>query len=226
MSPSSTLKVRRSLTELQKEYDQGNKKPLLDLMRAWQGIKDLPYQDLRSFFALSGYHGEPFRGPGQYSSSFWGGYCNHGNVLFPTWHRVYCLKIEEALQSIPGCEDVMLPYWDQTAKHLDEDTGEMVIKGIPWALTRATIENENGQSVPNPLLSFQFPVEVLDQVPSDKSEFTRPKGYQTVRYPLSGLVGDEDMRKQSEAHNQQYPDYTTNVQLLDKNVVAWLTNTL
>ena len=53
---------------------------------------------------LGGYHGEPFRGAGWGSSPYWGGYCNHGNVLFPTWHRVYVLKLEEALQSMPGCE--------------------------------------------------------------------------------------------------------------------------
>ncbi|WP_080410190.1 tyrosinase family protein [Burkholderia ubonensis] len=39
-----------------------------------------------------------------------GGYCDHGNVLLPTWHRVYPLKLEEALQSIPGCEQLMLSY--------------------------------------------------------------------------------------------------------------------
>jgi tyrosinase len=226
MNPLPTLRVRRSLVELQDEYKQGNTKPLLDLMRAWQGIKDLKYEDLRSFFALAGYHGEPFRGPGQYSSNFWGGFCNHGNVLFPTWHRVYCLKVEEALQSIPGCEEVTLPYWDQTATYLEEATGEWVVQGVPWALTVPSIKTEDGQDMPNPLLSFRFPIEVLDEVPSDKNEFTRPQGYETVRYPLSGLVGDEAMRQASEVHNQQYPDYTTNVQLLDQNVVAWLTNTL
>ena len=62
-------------------------------MRAWKGIKELPAEDLQSFFVLGGYHGEPFRGKGSLDPHYWGGYCNHGNVLFPTWHRVYVLKI-------------------------------------------------------------------------------------------------------------------------------------
>ena len=121
------LRVRRSITELQNEYKKGNKKPLEDLMRAWKGIKDLPPDNPQSFFVLGGYHGEPFRGAGWGSTSYWGGYCNHGNVLFPTWHRVYLLKLEDALRSIPGCADVTLPFWDETS---DEST----TTGIPWAL--------------------------------------------------------------------------------------------
>ncbi|MGB8768634.1 MAG: hypothetical protein WCC92_03400 [Candidatus Korobacteraceae bacterium] len=54
-------------------------------MRAWKGIKELPPEDPHSFFVLGGYHGEPFRGGGWGNSQYWGGYCNHGNVLFPTW---------------------------------------------------------------------------------------------------------------------------------------------
>ncbi|WP_415872307.1 tyrosinase family protein [Burkholderia ubonensis] len=79
-----------------------------------------------SFFLIGGFHGEPFRGAGWGSSSYWGGYCNHGNVLFPTLHRVYLLRLEQALQSIPGCEQVMLPYWDETSD-------ESLKHGIPWA---------------------------------------------------------------------------------------------
>ena len=44
---------------------------------------------------------------------YWGGYCNHGNVLFPTWHRAYLLRLEDALRSILGCADVTLPFWDE-----------------------------------------------------------------------------------------------------------------
>ena len=77
--------------------------------------QELPPNDPRSFFALGGFHGEPFRGPGKTDSQYWGGYCHHGNVLFPTWHRMYVLKLEEALRSVRGCQDVTLPYWDETS---------------------------------------------------------------------------------------------------------------
>jgi tyrosinase len=106
---TTSLRIRRSLAELQDDYQKGNKKPLEDLMRAWKGIKELRPTDPKSFFVLGGYHGEPFRGAGWGSSSFWGGYCQHGNILFPIWHRVYLLKLEEALQSIPGWAGQRLP---------------------------------------------------------------------------------------------------------------------
>lgn len=83
-----TLRIRRSLTDIQAEYEAGNKKELEDLMRAWKGIKEILPPDPRSFFVLGGFHGEPFRGAGWGNSAWWGGYCNHGNILFPTWHRV------------------------------------------------------------------------------------------------------------------------------------------
>jgi hypothetical protein len=34
----------------------------------------------------------------------------------PTWHRMYLPRLEEALQSVSGCEDVMLPYWQGLGK--------------------------------------------------------------------------------------------------------------
>jgi hypothetical protein len=135
MATTGQPRVRRSLAELQDQYANGNKKPLEDVMRAWKGIKELPPDDPRSFFNLGGYHGEPFRGAGWGfgNNTFWGGYCNHGNVLFPTWHRAYLLKLEEAMRSIAGCETVTLPYWDET------DSASLA-GGIPWALTVETVE--------------------------------------------------------------------------------------
>ena len=102
MNATPQLRVRRSLQAIQDEYTAGDKTALENLMRAWKAIKELPPEDPRSFFMLGGFHGEPFRGAGWGSAAYWGGYCNHGNVLFPTWHRVYLVKLEEALRSIPG----------------------------------------------------------------------------------------------------------------------------
>jgi tyrosinase len=211
---NSQLRVRRPLEDLQDDYAKGNKKPLEDLMRAWKGIKDLPPDNPCSFFALGGLHGEPFRGAGWGSSAYWGGYCNHGNVLFPTWHRVYVLKLEEALQSIPGCEHVMQPYWDETS-------AASVSNGVPWALTRETFELD-GTTIPNPLRSFIFNQTITDFINGDSPNYSKPKGYETVRYPLSGLVGSDADRAATQKHNAQYPDDATNVQLLCRNVAAWL----
>lgn len=213
---TNPLRIRRSISELQAAYEKGDKKPLEDLMRAWKGVKELPYDDPRSFFMLGGYHGEPFRGPGTTDSAYWGGYCNHGNVLFPTWHRVYLYALEQALQSIEGCQDVMLPYWDET----DEDS---LKNGIPWALTAENFELD-GVSIPNPLRSFVFPVAIVDNVSGDNGLYSKPQGYETVRYPLSGLVGTPEAQQQTAEHNSQYPDYNQNVATLNSNVVNWLVN--
>lgn len=219
MKKKRELRVRRSIDDLQNDYAKGKKKPLEDLMRAWKGIKELPPGDSRSFFVLGGYHGEPFRGGGWGSSSYWGGYCNHGNVLFPTWHRVYLLKLEEALQSIPGCSDVMMPYWDETS----EDSSK---NGIPWALTQKDFVLD-GKTVPNPLISFTFPKNINDNISTidanNGADYSKPKGYETVRYPLSGLVSGAD-KAATEEHNKHYPNYEDNVKLLNQNVIAWLTS--
>ena len=170
----------QQIQQLQDDFTNGNKKPLEDLMRAWKAIKELPADDPRSFFMLGGYHGEPFRGAGWGSSAYWGGYCNHGNVLFPTWHRVYLVKLEEALQSVSGCRDVMLPFWDECSP-------DSLQNGIPWALTRKEFVLD-GETIPNPLRSFVFTKNIKDNISGDNPDYSKPKGYETVRYPLSGLA--------------------------------------
>ncbi len=214
---TAALKVRRSLHEIQDEYKSGkNKKPLEDLMRAWRGIKALPAGNRHSFFMLGGYHGEPFRGAGWGSSVYWGGYCNHGNVLFPTWHRIYLLKLEEALQSIPGCEDVMQPFWDETNE-------ESLKYGVPWALTDEFFELD-GEQIPNPLCSFTFPKNITDHINGDNPDYSKPAGYKTVRYPYSGLVGKNDIEK-TKVHNSRWT-YEQSVDVLNNNVLEWLNSSI
>lgn len=208
-------RVRRSIEDLQYDYEHGNKKQLEDLMQAWRGIKALPPDDPNSFFVIGGYHGEPFRGAGWGNASFWGGYCNHGNVLFPTWHRVYLIRLEDALRSIPGCGEVTLPFWDETSQSSKSN-------GVPWALTVETFELD-GQTVPNPLRSFVFNRTIQDHISGDDPNYSKPAGYETVRYPLSGLVGPNDIEK-TKAHNAQYPDFNRNVGLLNNNIIDWLTS--
>lgn len=187
-------------------------------MRAWKGIQELPPGDKRSFFTFAGYHGEPFRGAGWGNSSYWGGYCNHGNVLFPTWHRVYLFQLEEALRSIPGCAEVTLPFWDETSS-------ETLKNGIPWALTNETFTFSDGTEILNPLASYRMPINIVDHLsPFPDANYSKPKGYETVRYPLSGLVGDLD-KDATKAHNALYPNQAENVKTLNSNIVQWLNST-
>ncbi len=215
VSMGNHLRVRRSLTDLQHDYDNGRKKPLEDLMRAWKGIKELPPNDLRSFFLLGGYHGEPFRGAGWGSSAYWGGYCQHGNSLFPIWHRIYLCKLEEALRSIPGCAEVSLPFWDECSQ-------DSLANGIPHALTDECFELD-GQTIANPLRSCTFQLNVVDQISGDKPNYSKPAGYETVRYPYSGLVGTREDRAKTNKHNEKWKEcYPQAVEVLNRNIIAWL----
>jgi tyrosinase len=65
-------------------------------------------------------------------------------------------------------------------------------------------------------------VDHLSPIPD--ADYSKPKGYETVRYPLAGLVGSATDKAATEKHNAQYPDYDENVKLLNRNVVAWLTS--
>lgn len=202
MSPSQTLRIRRSIQELQNDYTSGQTEPLEKLWRAWIGMKARPPDDPQSFFVIGGYHGAP------------NPYCNHGTVLFPPWHRVYLLKLEDALRSVPGCADVTLPYWDETSQ-------DSLLNGIPWALTNPTIVLD-GQTIPNPLRSFELSREVVDPATGDGINYTKPSGYETKRYPLSGLVGTEADQQATDAHNANFADVELNNELLNQNIATWL----
>jgi tyrosinase len=214
MGTAPELRVRESITVLQDAYTGGDKRPLENLWRAWRGIQALPADDPQSFFTLASYHGAPFRGAGWGNADYWGGYCNHGNILFPTWHRIYLLKLEEALRSVPGCASVTLPFWDETSP-------ESLANGIPWALTRRNVKLD-GETIPNPLRSFVLNRRIKDHVSGNGADYSKPIGYETVRYPLSGLVGTDADRAASKKHNARYKKDAEAVLLLNQNVVNWL----
>jgi tyrosinase len=215
----TAIGTRRSILEIQTNFDnKTDTKTLEDLMTAWAGIKALDPSDLNSFFVIGGYHGEPFRGAGYGSSAWWGGWCNHGNVLFPTWHRLYLKRLETALQSIPGCDNVMLPYWDETDEY-------SLAQGIPSCLTDEFFTYSDGRQIPNPLRSFSFPVNITDNVSTDQEGsgglYTKQAGYTTVRYPYSGLVGTASDQAATALHNSQWTPAEA-VAVLNNNVVNWL----
>jgi tyrosinase len=219
-STPPTLRVRRSVRELQAEYDGGNTKPLEDLLRAWVAIQRLPPTDPKSFFALGGLHGAPFDLRPEVDAlsdadyyAYWGGWCHHGNVLFPPWHRLYVLKIEEALRAqVP---DVVMPYWDETSE-------ESLAQGIPAILTQEKVMLD-GRLIDNPLCSFTFPVEVRDEM-AERSKglsYSKPAGYTTVRYPFSGLAGTPEQLAEAERHNARFQGRDTTA-LLNENIRQFL----
>ncbi|KAG4286455.1 hypothetical protein FPRO06_07715 [Fusarium proliferatum] len=188
-----------------------------DLVRAFAGIQKLDPTNPNSFFMIAGYHGEPFRGAGWGNPQWWGGYCNHGNVLFPTWHRAYLHRLEKALQSIvPG---VAMAYWDETEE-------ESLKYGIPEYFLTPTYTCQNKEVIdPNPLYSYKFQSNITDHLsPIPDANYSKAAGYQTVRYPFSGLVGTEKDRAKTKVHNDTLNDLgiaKTN-QMLNGNIVTWL----
>lgn len=204
--------VRRNIRSLSK-WEQD------DVVKAFAGIQALPPSDPNSYFTIAGYHGEPFRGAGYSNQQWWGGYCNHGNVLFPTWHRAYLCRIEQALQTIvPG---VALPYWDETEE-------ESLKQGLPRIFLHRQWTYEDGTVVDNPLFSYKFQTRITDRLsPVPDANYTKPIGYKTVRYPFSGLVGTDDNTKITLQYNEwleaKGSEHTD--ELLNQNLTTWLNAT-
>ena len=175
----TSTRVRYSLQYIQNLYDTGEDRSKLEnLIRAFRGIQALPPDNPDSFSLISGFHGMPWRGLGAEDPTWWGGYCWHGSVLFPTWHRAYLLRLENALRSITGCQDVTLPFWDEIANLVSDGP----IKIIPSVLTSPTFELDGRTH--NPLYSYTLQQAMTDAV--ENNRYKKPVGYETVRYPLSG----------------------------------------
>ncbi|KAA8649292.1 hypothetical protein EYZ11_011394 [Aspergillus tanneri] len=195
-----------------------------------------------SFYVIAGYHGQPFRGGGYSKEEWWGGYCHHGNVLFPTWHRAYLRRLEEALINVSGFDDVAVPYWNEF-----DDT-----QGVPELFTRKTYTFQAGFNPKygfnsgdittkdgvitlqhNPLFSYKLQQGFFDNLKrlvtnKDKSEtkvvdYSKGQDYETVRCPYSGLVGTPQDKKETKEHNSHIKEAEAPAKL-NENVKAWLAN--
>ncbi|OOO04960.1 tyrosinase [Aspergillus oryzae] len=202
--PVETKAERKSIRDL-------NEEELDKLIEAWRWIQDPARTGEDSFFYLAGLHGEPFRGAGYNNSHWWGGYCHHGNILFPTWHRAYLMAVEKALRK--ACPDVSLPYWDES----DDETAK---KGIPLIFTQKEYKGK-----PNPLYSYTFSERIVDRLAKfPDADYSKPQGYKTCRYPYSGLCGQDDIAI-AQQHNN-FLDANFNQEqitgLLNSNVTSWL----
>ncbi|KAF5362048.1 hypothetical protein D9756_002725 [Leucocoprinus leucothites] len=217
MGPSRT---RYSLEYIQNLYDTGqDRSKLKNLIRAFRGIQALDPKHPNSFFCIAGYHGEPFREDGATDPKWWGGYCWHSTALFPTWHRAYLLRLEDALRSIQGCQDVTLPFWDELA-----NMGVKPAKPIPSVLTSPRFDLDGRND--NPLYSYKLQEALVEKVKDTNERYSKHVDYETVRYPLSGLVGTDKDKEESALHNSAYPDRVTNGQILNDNVANWLEGTV
>jgi hypothetical protein len=178
--PNTATKVhlRRDVYDFFKQ-ENGPQRDLF--LQAFAFIQNLPAEDYRSYYQIAGIHGlpyEPYRGstntkwPWTTANLSWGGYCHHGSVLFPPWHRAHMLLIESVLQKVAisiakdfkpslqktylaAAQSMRFPYWDWSHRSVP-------MKGMPTIFTLktvvvATAPNGSKKSIPNPLRSFAVP---------------------------------------------------------------------
>lgn len=94
---SAASRVRKDVNDLTE--DERDK-----VVKAFQGVMAKDPSDPDSYFVQAGYHWLPKPTT----------YCQHHAPAYNPWHRAYLVSFENALRSVPGCEDVTLPYWDIT----------------------------------------------------------------------------------------------------------------
>lgn len=110
-SPRQTVRVRKNLEELSRPE---NAAELNNLRHAFEVLIQRSLvnpDDPRGYIHYADLHNDDSVGP-----------CDHVNDVFQAWHRAHLLEFEKALQdSDPDnptmpTKDVMLPYWDWTAR--------------------------------------------------------------------------------------------------------------
>ena len=94
---TGATRVRKDITTLSADE-------LARLKQAFSGLMARSPNDPNSYFAQAGLHWYPAPNT----------YCMHHVPGFNPWHRGYLHSFEDALRSVPGCENVTLPYWDIT----------------------------------------------------------------------------------------------------------------
>lgn len=85
-------RLRKNVTSLSADEQAKIKQAFAGLMKLGTGAG--------SYYVYAGGHGLPKN------------WCQHHVDPFNPWHRAYLKGFEDLLRTVPGCEDVTLPYWD------------------------------------------------------------------------------------------------------------------
>ncbi|KAH7930607.1 Di-copper centre-containing protein [Leucogyrophana mollusca] len=191
--------------------------------------------DAISFQRIAGIHGKPYEkfvgDTQQLSSSSYdpndpkdikpipsrfGGYCNHGAVSFPTWHRPYVMLIEQSIgetalrianqiaalypsegdEWLKAANELRFPYWDWAEI-------EVATTGVPSVLICKEVEiTVNGGAtspVPNPLSTYVFseiPPDFEDEYNSDTNATAYFSTWgQTYRHAASSPQGGSNVEE-------------------------------
>ncbi|KAJ7480969.1 common central domain of tyrosinase-domain-containing protein, partial [Mycena latifolia] len=140
-------------------------------IQALQHIYGQKQPDVDSFFSIAGIHGLPYQtwdksGQKPVDPEASEGYCTHGNVLFPTWHRPYMLLFEQALQraaiAIAATYSVDQDRFKAAALELRQPYWDWASNSVPppevISLDQVSIIAPNGETiqVDNPLRRYTF----------------------------------------------------------------------
>ncbi|OBR08255.1 Tyrosinase [Colletotrichum higginsianum IMI 349063] len=134
-------------------------------------------QDPFSYYEICGIHGQPWRawdgvtsadfGPSPGSVDPRSGYCSHGSVVFPTWHRqalyLHAADIASKLKAQAALDRFRIPYFDPFLPRQKLISGDVFTYGLPIIFTLPQIQVRRPENpsrwVPmaNPLYQFNFP---------------------------------------------------------------------
>ncbi|EPS96866.1 hypothetical protein FOMPIDRAFT_1018575 [Fomitopsis schrenkii] len=175
-----------------------------------------PFDNDFSWPAIGGIHGMPYvrwgdSGPvNPPGGDTFGGYCTHGSVLFPTWHRPYVALFEQSMQAaalriaaqyttdkadwVKAAENFRVPYWDWA---LPIPAGQPAVPKEMRTTTVSITTPQGEKDVQNPVHSFTF----TSKYPY--TTFDAPfNGWQTtLRYPTSA---QPDAKSQMDLFNSVY----------------------
>ncbi|KAI0509078.1 tyrosinase [Xylaria bambusicola] len=104
LGPHGKVPVRRDFDEWSTSTDETDKIQFILYLLALKRLQAVDPADRDSYFQIAGIHGYPYQ-PWDEPSTTQAeigrkGYCNHANVLFPSWHRPYMLLYEQRLYEI------------------------------------------------------------------------------------------------------------------------------
>jgi hypothetical protein len=150
------------------------------LLLSMAEIQSRPAEDATGYFALAGIHGRnvSYNGTEQMNNltEGVGGWCQHGNTLFPLFHRAYQMQIEKAVRHyaeqialqyedpetrdyfVSNAQKLRLPYWDWA-------TEETVANGVPSIFLDDEVAVQpppiaEATFIANPLRNYIFPEEI------------------------------------------------------------------
>ena len=134
----------KSANRIRKEITSLSQPELDNLKKAFSGMLAKDNTDPNSYFVQAGHHWLPSPV-----------HCQHHVPAYNPWHRAYLIGFENALRSVPGCENVTLPYWDITTPFPE------VLKHPPF--DSYTLPEDVGQGFNAGYVTTRFDYDVIQQ---------------------------------------------------------------